>query len=189
MVDYIIRAAVAEETNDGWIWICGPSQNLDSRTVVVIKRPGDCRVVYTEVRRIDRNFLLQYNSDANRIRINIDSNRDTIVMAEWYRRALAIRSTTKPDNNTDTVSLSVKKAKIWGWRSLRAACHHPDPVVRVGTRLGVLGVWLGLLGVWLGLLGVYAASSFVLGVGWFLVVIPALLGVGATWGPPRSRLG
>ena len=27
---------------------------------------------------------------------------------------------------------------------LRGACHHPEMGVRVGTRLGVLGVWLGV---------------------------------------------
>jgi hypothetical protein len=30
---------------------------------------------------------------------------------------------------------------------LRAASHHPDMVVRLGTRLGVLGAWLGIVGV------------------------------------------
>ena len=66
-------------------------------------------------------------------------------MAEWYRLALAISTTTKADNQTDTVPLIVVAARIWGWKPLRTACCHPDPVVRLGTRLGMLGLWLGLL--------------------------------------------
>ena len=124
MVDYIIRAALAEETNDGWVWICGPSlKELDSRTVVKIRRPDRCRSVYTEVRTIDCNFLGQYNDSPRTI--IIDSNQDTIVMAEWYRRALAIRDTTDDDNKTGRVPLIVKKARMPVWRALRTACHHP----------------------------------------------------------------
>lgn len=187
MVDYIIRAALAEETNDGWVWMCGPSQNLDSRTVVTIKRPCRWHGVYTEVRKVDSNFLSHYNNDSKKVRIDINSDQDTIVMAEWYRTALNIRGTTNLDNKTDTVSLIVKEAKIWGWRSLRAACHHPNPVVRLGTRLGVLGAWLGLLGVWLGLLGVCAMSSMALLVGFGFLGLLGVIGVWAGWGPPRPR--
>lgn len=186
MVDYIIRAALAEETNDGWVWICGPSQNLRSRTVVKIKRPGRCRSVYMEVRTIDCNFLRKYNADPH---ISLDCEQDTIVMAEWYRRALAIDSTTKQDNTTDRVPLVVKEARLCGWRSLRAACHHPDPVVRLGTRLGMLGAWLGMLGVWLGLLGVCAMSGAVPQIGFGFLGLLAVFGACAGWGPPpRPRL-
>lgn len=186
MVDYIIRAALAEETNDGWVWICGPSiKELDSRTVVKIRRPDRCRSVYTEVRTIERNFLRQYNDSP---RISIDCKQDTIVMAEWYRRAIAIRDTTNNDNETGRVPLIVKKVRIPVWRSLRAACHHPDPVVRLGTRLGILGAWLGLLGVWLGLLGVCAMSNMALLFGFGLLGLLGVLGVWAGWGPPLPRL-
>ena len=187
MVKYIIRAALAEEANDGWVWICGPSTNgLDSRTVVQISQPGRCYKVYTEVRTIDCNFLRQYNVSP---RIAIDREKDTIVMAEWYRRTLAISATSDQDNKTGNVSLIIKKAKIPVWRSVRAACHHPDPVVRLGTRLGILGTWLGILGVWLGLLGAFAmaGTARLWGFG-VLVLLVGGLAVWAAWGPPRPRL-
>lgn len=186
MVDYIVRAALAEETNDGWVWICGPSQNLDSRTVVNIRRPNACRGVYTELRTIDCNFLRQYNDSPHTFCIR--NKQDTIVMAEWYRTALAIRGTTSKDNEAGRVPLIVKKVKIPVWRSLRAACHHPDPVVRLGTRLGILGAWLGFLGVWLGLLGVCGMSSMALLVGFGLLSLLGAIGVWAGLGPPRPRL-
>jgi hypothetical protein len=186
-VNYIIRAALAEETNDGWVWICGPSTDgLDSRTVLKMKRSGRCRSVYAELRTIDRNFLQQYN-DSQRT-IDIDCKQDTIVMAEWYRRALAISSTTDKDNSTGRVPLIVSEARVWGWRSLRAACHHPDPVARLGSRLGLLGAWLGVLGVWLGFLGVCAVPPIVILFGFVLLGLLGVLGMWAGWGPPRPRL-
>jgi hypothetical protein len=107
-------------------------------------------------------------------------------MAEWYRTALAISKTTQSDNKTDTVRLIVEETRKPIWRALRAACHHPDPVVRLGTRLGMLGAWLGLLGVWLGLLGVWAMSSMALLLGFGVLVLLAALGVWVAWGPPRE---
>jgi hypothetical protein len=108
-------------------------------------------------------------------------------MAEWYRRALAIRGTTNEDNSTGRVPLIVSEASLWGWRSLRAACHHPDPVVRLGTRLGMLGAWLGVLGVWLGVLGVCAMSSMALLLGFGFLGLLGVLGIWAGWELPRPR--
>ena len=185
MVDYIIRAALAEETSDGWIWVCGPSLNLASRTVVLIKSACNHRGVYTEVRKIDKNFLRKYNSDPYRLCIN--ESQDTIVMAEWYRIALAIDRTTNLDRRP-TVPLTVKEVSRYGWGPLRAACHHPNLAVRLGTRLGVLGIWLGLLGAWLGLIGVCNISTMTLVIGFVFLGIVGLIGVWASWGPPRPRL-
>jgi hypothetical protein len=84
-------------------------------------------------------------NDPKGVRIDIDTRFDTLVMGEWYRDALSIAATTQSNNRTGAVPLVVKKVRCWGWRSLRSACHHPDPVVRLATRLGVLGTWLGLV--------------------------------------------
>jgi hypothetical protein len=152
-VVYAIRHALREDTNDGWVWICGPtSQSLKSRTVVKVRYPSRSRYFYAEVRKIEENFLRQYNDPKQRICINCDQN--TIVMAEWYRSALGIKDISK----SNSFALVVTPAKLWGWKSLRAACHHPDPVVRLSTRLGVLGAWLGLLGVWLSLWSAWLAQ-------------------------------
>jgi hypothetical protein len=184
--DYIVRAALAEDTNDGWVWICGPSsKHLRSRTVVKMRCPNRCRSVYTEVRKIDHNFIQKYNQSP---RIPIVCERDTIVMAEWYRRALGINDTTELDNNTGTVQLIVTQTGLLGWRSIRAACHHPDPVVRLGTRLGLLGAWLGFLGAWLGLLGACDMPRMALQIGFGFLGFLAVAGVWAGWGPPRPAI-
>ncbi len=153
--------------------------------MVKIRRPDRRRCIYTEVRKIDRNFLRRYNQ---RPRLAIDCQQNTIVVGEWYRTALAIDGTTRKDNVTGRVALIVEPAKLWGWRSLRAACHHPDLVVRLGTRLGLLGAWLGVLGVWLGLLGVFAMSGLVLLSGFGVVLALGALSLWAGRGSPRSAV-
>ena len=135
--EFIIRAALADETNDGWVWICGPAlRSVRSRAVIKFRRPTAGRSVYAVARIIDRNFLKRYNGDPAEIRADIDEISNTIVMAEWYRHALGIRETTKSSGHP--VGLSVVECSLPCWNSLRAASH-PDPVVRLGTRLGAVG--------------------------------------------------
>jgi len=154
---YIVRAALSEETNNGWIWLqeSGQAVRFGYREVVVIQRPGCCRYVYTQVRNIDGNFRRQYNAEKHRIRI--DPGGNVIVMAEWYRKALGIDDTSPTDH--DLVPLVIRAASRWRFPELRAACHHPDLAIRLGTRLGVMSVWLAVFGLWL---GVYPRSSLVI---------------------------
>jgi hypothetical protein len=141
---YIIRAARDEESNSGWVWIGGPSKNNPtSRIVVKITRDGYGRGVYTEARVIDPNFVEHYNSNPKRCAIDLKD--DTIVMGDWYRGALGISHATPRDKKSGTVKLRVKKVSFCGSEALFAACHNPDPNVRLATRLGILGAWLGLL--------------------------------------------
>jgi hypothetical protein len=183
--DYIIRAALHEETNDGWVWMCGRDTPC-SRTVVAIRNPSNGCRVYTEVRKIEDNFLTKYHENPRRIPLLRSQN--TIVMAEWYREALGIGKTDQ-DNKKGRVQLCVKSCPWWG--SLRAACHHPDPVVRLGTRLGVLGTWLGLVGIWLGILSVSWAKpccqllSCLAWIMFAIVVASCLLGLLGCRGRPR----
>ena len=150
--EYVIRAARDEESNSGWVWIGGPSKtNPRSRTVVKITRDGCGRGLYVEARVIDENFVDKYNSSCGRCRI--DLNKNTIVMGDWYRRALDIVDNTPcdevvntpRDEKSGTIELHVKAVDFQGWAALFAACHSPDATVRLATQLGMLGVWLGLL--------------------------------------------
>jgi hypothetical protein len=150
-VDYIIRAALDEQTNNGWVWIGGPSsKNLTSRVAVAITRQGCGRGVYVDARIVDRNFLSLYNHDLlhpdpkNR-RIDIDLDQDTIVMGDWYRRALGISKTTSRNMKSGIVRLTVKQVGLGGVEALFTACHNPDPMVRLAARFSMLGLWLGAL--------------------------------------------
>ena len=186
--DFTVRAALSDDMNEGWVWIQTPSnQSLDSqlepRCIVKISRRLSRRSVYVELRKIDQNFREKYGAKP---RIRILEERDTLVLSEWYRDALGISKTTLADNQTGTVRLTVERCNRRIWASIRAACHHPNIIVRVGTRLGLCGVWLGVVGATLGLLSVDAFSCFpfrneiMLGVVGILAVVGLLASRGPT---------
>lgn len=184
MTDYIIRAALREEANDGWIWI----EDFPSRSVVEISNRKNKRSVVCQTRKPDENFLKIYNDGR---RHEIKPEQDTIVMSAWYRDALGGFGTTNRDNSTDTkVSLDIRPYRWWIWGQLRAASHHPDIVVRLGTRLGALGVWLGLLGAGLGFLSLFQPDGCArlvasAGVGALVLSVSVVL-IGACRGPNTS---
>ena len=192
---FIVRAAVSEETNNGWVWVQTPCDTrLDSeltpRTIVTIKQKGEpCwSCIYVEVRKIDDNFRKQYNCKASTV--SICQKKNVVVMSEWYRQALGIVKTTPKNDESQTEILLINRSKLPVWRSLRAACHHPDLVVRLGTRLGITGVWLGIVGVGLGLMGTNVLNCVqygkVLLASIFLLF--AILGIVAARRPHRPRV-
>lgn len=153
MKKYIIRAALHDETNEGWIW----TTEHPSRTVVRIVGADGKQKIYCIARKIDDNFLNLYNQTpkekrtlatlGKKCRINIDSNGEfpTVVMGQWYRDALGIAD---KDRKEGPVSLDIRSFGCWPfswWGAIRAAAHHPDIVVRIGISLGVLGFGLGLV--------------------------------------------
>ena len=116
--------------------------------------------------------------------------RDTLVIAEWYREALGIFGTTSRDNETGKVRLAFARSRMPIWPSLRAACHHPDRVVRLGTRLGMLGVCLGAVGLWLGLAGMDALQCVRYGIevfGLVFCIVLVIFAILAVRGPSRPR--
>jgi hypothetical protein len=75
-------------------------------------------------------------------------------LRRWSWRSLRLTLSTKTDwqprsDSADSetehpVHLQIKPLRLWGWRSLRVTSHHPNIVVRLATRLSVLGAWLGI---------------------------------------------
>jgi len=134
---YKIYAALAEEENEGWVWFTTPK--LDTRTLVKLHKSQNGRIVFCQSRQVDKNFLQRYN-ECPRISIPHDE-KNSLVIGEWYRDALG-----GFDTQTE-VDIEISRLEIPFWRDLRAACHHPDIVARIGTRLGILGAWLGIIGI------------------------------------------
>lgn len=128
---YKIYPTLHEESNNGWVWLF--RADSDPRSVIRLCHKG--RTVYCEWRRIDENFIAVYNS---RLRTDTLSreNQDTLVVSDWYRRALEIKNG----------EAEVETGKAGWWGELKAGSQHPDPRVRLATRLGILGAWLGLSG-------------------------------------------
>ena len=148
--DYIIRAALRDETNDGWVWI----ENVPSRSLIKISSEKNGRSVICQSRKLDQNFLTAYN-DKNSGRYEIVLGKDTIVMSEWYRSELGGLCTTGKNDSIGKEPLKVQLLmRFTCWYQVFASLQHPDIVVRLGTRLGILGTCLGLLGVLLGMLSI-----------------------------------
>ena len=172
MKQYIIRAALHEEANEGWVWV----SEFSSRTIVQISNNVGDRVVFCQVRTLDDNFRKFYNDDPKNLRIPL-IEADTIVMSQWFRDGLGRINSTDEDNETGKVALKIVEYKHWRiWLgSFRAASHHPDIIVRLGTRLGMLGVLLGLAGVGFPLVDMIYAGA------WFKFVITLVLVLVSAW--------
>lgn len=130
-----IYAALRDDVSDGHVWLEEP--DLSQRCVVKITNTQNGRSVYCESLQFEKNFLKEYNQDP---RFTIDTPASSIVMSYWYRSLLGGLETQQ------VYPLDVKAAKpIWG--HLIACMQHPQVVVRVAIRLGLLSVGLGILGV------------------------------------------
>jgi hypothetical protein len=133
MTEFAVYAAIADESNEGWIWLYSANQ-LPTRTIVKITNVDTDRSVYCVSRRVDENFQRLSTKQLP---------LDTVVMSQWYRDALGIVETTIKSGQRTRLTIRVP----WQpWDSIRAACQHPDVVACIGTRLGVIGAWLGLIG-------------------------------------------
>ena len=144
---YKTFAALADESNSGWVWLW-ETDELKSRKIVKIVHNG--HPVFCECRTIDANFTNQYNKPP-RVPIPITA-KNTLIISKWYRDALGGIKTE------DDVPLTIAPAKIPIWRAVRAAAHHPDFMVRLATYLGVIGVWSGLCSLIASFLVIFAVS-------------------------------
>ncbi|MGB8495641.1 MAG: hypothetical protein WCE53_14665 [Candidatus Acidiferrum sp.] len=135
---YTIHPASVNETNEGWVWFKEP--DLPSRTIVKIENVGTRYYVFCESRKIDAYFIENYRKTRCP---ELENPDDSLFISEWFRNALGGFDPTS--HSKKKVLLNVTPMKSWRWNSLRAASHHPNIVARLGTRLGVVGVWLGVV--------------------------------------------
>ncbi len=137
-MEYDIYMALHEEANSGWVWFKTP--NLPSRSLVRIRNLANGRTVECECCILDDRDVTYYNEETHGRRTILPSAyEDVAIMNTWYRSALDIKPAKK-------ANLKIDPLKDHFWYALRAGCQHPDPIVRLATRLGVLGTWLGISG-------------------------------------------
>ncbi|MCA1298631.1 hypothetical protein [Stappia indica] len=175
MTKYIIRAAMQDEANDGWIWAKG----FPSRCLVRIVNPDNGYNIVCQVRDMDSGFTRKYNQPgAGRIRIR--PGTDVLVMSSWYRDGLGGFDPTDRDDQRGRKSLQILPFDGFQfWAQIRAASHHPDVAVRLSARPGLSGVWLGCLG---GTLGLYSAiRTEALEPALLPAMLTAVLGIGAVF--------
>jgi len=136
-MDYDVFMALHEEAHSGWVWFKTP--DFPSRTLVRIKHSA--RSVTCECRILDDRDVAHYNAETHGKR-TIDPNAygDVLIANDWYRTALGIKAAHR-------MPLTIVSVGDCPWHALRAACHNPNPMVRLAMRLGVLGAWLGIGGV------------------------------------------
>ena len=142
MKKYKILAALKEDINSPSIWV--KDNDIAVRTLAKISINQENKSVWVELQVIDDNFTNNYNSSKQRL--NIKKDEDCLVINQWYRNKLGIRS-------KETFNLSIKPNSCWmafPIRQMQAALSHPDSSVRICADLAIASVLLGLVGLVLG---------------------------------------
>jgi hypothetical protein len=137
-MEYETFAALYEEATDGWVWFATPS--LEPHRLVRLTHKTNRRKIYCECRVLDSNFVKLYNERPNTRKIDESNYGSILIINDWYRSALGIPS------SHEKVNLEIVQHSSPFWAALRSGSQHPNPTVRLGNRLGVLGTWLGLSG-------------------------------------------
>lgn len=160
---YRVFAALHEDTDKGWVWIrLSQLEGFQSRSTIKIK--SGSHSVYCEHRNFDANIVRKYDSSdsttciyfgddkasfferkqaarhavEHREHVDLTKFDDVIIISGWYRVALGGIEVDK------THELKICRPTFALWADIRAGCHHPEPAVRIATRLAILGTWLGV---------------------------------------------
>lgn len=158
-----VYAARSEDADKGLVWLY--DEDFTSAQTIILKNRKKKkwlvfnRTVHCTYRELDHNFIVEYNERKHTRKIDpcdlwlcypksaykeADQQKlkGFLVISEWYRNALGGFKTGE-----GPVELVIKKPWLSPWANLRAACQHPEPGVRVATRVAILGTWLGIVGV------------------------------------------
>lgn len=143
MKNYKILASQKEDINSPSIWIL--DKDIDSRVLCKISVDKG-NSVWVDVQTIDDNFINNYNGNPNTL--NIKEKEPTIVINEWYRKKLNIKTKTYYD-----IKICPNKCGfLYPIRQMQAALQHPDNSVRICADLTMISVVLGLIGLALGII-------------------------------------
>ncbi len=105
------------------------------RNRAIIKITNKKKSVYCEFLKIDENYLEKYNNGRT---LKIENPSNTIIANEWYRTRLGIKKTNQDEN------ITIQPANnLIG--KLCASLQHPQLIVRISTKLGLLSFGLGLI--------------------------------------------
>ncbi|HKV27040.1 MAG TPA: hypothetical protein VJN90_02040 [Candidatus Acidoferrales bacterium] len=180
MITYTVYAALHEETDKGWVWLKIDGAVPRTTIKLVKKGSGDGHTVYCEYRELDKRFVKRYNEHAERFPLPDETNewKNILVISDWYRRALGGVTLQK------SIDLEIIKPRWLHWADVRAACHHPEPGVRVAMRLAVFGTWLALSAFLFALRADYQFSRCY---PWLATLLLFTVALGASWGVKGRR--
>jgi hypothetical protein len=146
---YKIFVALRDDINSGWVWVQDQDKQYKQRAVICIKNSATRKEVYCEICQVDPNFRKNYNTKGGG-REKIDVVTPSLVINEWYRKLLGI------DKNQPEHKLDMTEVDTW-YGKIRACLHHPQVIVRVATKLGIISVVEGLIGFGLGLASLFVS--------------------------------
>lgn len=133
-----VLAALAEDINNGWVWL--PERIIPERSLIRIRNCETGMAVYCEAIPIGNNFVSRYSR--NRKSENKSAEEDlktSVVINEWYRKKLGIKS-TKVECRFE---ISIE-GNFYG--KIMASFQNPQVVVRLAMGLALIGVVLGIVG-------------------------------------------
>lgn len=152
---YRLYAALHGDIAEGFVWV-GGSGDFPPRTVVEIRNEKNGKRVFCEALRLEKNFERLYNGHQGTCKIDATGESIPLVMNYWYRAQLG--SLGEPLATQADYALTVEPRA--GLRArLRACCRHPQLVVRVSLRLGLLGIALGVISLFLSVCAVVPTAG------------------------------
>lgn len=131
-----VFSALSEDIHNGWVWLL--ESIINSRTIIKLLNPNNKKSIYCEAPPIGKNFIQRYNNSKDTT--DIKDPESCLVINEWYREKLKIRST-----QTDNEFEITKAGNLYG--QLRASLEYPQIVVRLSVKIALLSIILAIIGV------------------------------------------
>jgi hypothetical protein len=123
---FTIRASLKSDIRTSKIWSSEPI------TTNLVKIKNKRKSIIVSHRRIDDNFINDYNTSDNTIDISLQD--DILILDEYYRKLLGV------DKNT-TIMLNMIPIKWYYLRSnLLYLLKHPDDSIRIATYLALFSI-------------------------------------------------
>lgn len=148
-----VFASRAEDVHSGHIWLPErivrqwAGQRTGQRIVVKIRNVNSesGKFVFCEVVSMGNDFVRNYNN--SEYRIHIDDKKNSVVMSEWYRDKIGVKS-------QEFYNFEIRQAcRLQS--GMHASFDHPQVVVRAAVTLGAISVVFGAVGFVLGVLGLF----------------------------------
>lgn len=143
MAKYKVLAARDEEISAGFIWLTACPEFETGHSVLKLKNKDTGASISVEIKKIDSNFIKNYN--AKETTTNIVEGNNYLIIPEWYRKKLKINSTKLE------VELEIKSHCFEFIGEYCASLSYPQVNVRQSSLLGLIGLVLGIAGFILGI--------------------------------------
>jgi hypothetical protein len=148
---YNIRAALAEEALDAWVWsnVTVPeNEDVPKKKYVMIRNPDKKKKIITYKRVIDPNFINRYNKKG-RNKIISEEGKLYLVISECYRELLDIQP-------GEEIELEISPLNcIHNWRQIWLPHWiHPNPTMQCANRASWIAIIIGILSIIIGILSI-----------------------------------